>query len=102
MSAEELDACTNATACAVVGNCTFGSSLLPAHWFVRSLVVDSVCSAAILTDASLFESLHSSRTRVRVASGQEHPAEKEGSVRIPPYSHDGQLIPEPALLLCSS
>ena len=52
VSAEELDAYTNATACAVVGNCTFGSSLLPAHWSVRSLVVDSACSAAILTDAS--------------------------------------------------
>ena len=65
---EELDAYTNATACAVVGNCTFDSSLLPAHWPVRSLIIDSACSTTILTDASLFEGLHSSRTRVRAAS----------------------------------
>ena len=92
VSAEELDAHTNATACAVVGNCTFDSSLLPARWSVRSLVVDSACSTAILTDASLFESLHSSRTRVRTSSGQEHLAEKEGPARILFYSCDGQLL----------
>ena len=55
-------------ACAVVGNCTFDSSLLPARWPVRSLIIDSACSTTILTDASLFESLHSSQTRVRTAS----------------------------------
>ena len=91
VSAEELDTYTNATACAVVGNCTFDSSLLPVCWSVRSLIIDSACSTTILTDASLFESLHSSRMRMCTASGQEHPAEKEGPARIPFYSRDGRL-----------